>query len=425
MPKILAKKTKKNLETITPKNLHRLDFFDLAIDRLFGVVVDTAINESVTAIHFEFQKNGGNIRFRHQGKLRIVYAFDRVRFLELLNYVVNYFDFESQHKLPQLSRLVYQQDGRQYYLNASWIKLSQTESRLVININHNLDKKITDLPVNNFTKAVLDKYLKKNLAATIVTCKQVEKRKDYLFSLALSNLSENEKAVSIEYYVSKNVTKIEQLQIRPEIGFTCDTALRAVMAQDFDVIIIDELKTTAELDFALHLALAGKKVFIGMIFDGLNDVFRFVRHQNIDLDLWFLVVGGVLVVREIEKVCQKCRQVINIDSQAKDLIQPEINNLPVKAKIVFAKLISSEWHFVEGVGCVSCQNSGLTGLTDLVEFAQINKKFKNGLINKTGQYRLIDLIDDTTLVSLRQDALIKALSGELAFNNILKLDRYI
>lgn len=426
MAKLVIKKNKtKALKNIQPQIRDKFDEFELPADKLFEVIINTAISESAHAVHLEYSANGGKIRLRHLGHLHDVYSFDRTRFEELLKYACKYFDFDPAYKLPQLSRLRYKAGDTDIHLNASWVKLANFESRLVITINPEFNQTIADLGLNKHNLRLLQKYLVKNKLATIVAGRHSTNRKAHLFALALQELAVDQRAVSIEQYITQNIPKIEQLQLKPEIGFTAETALRAVLAQDYDVIIIDEVRTSTELALALHLAMSGKSLYIGLANDSLGDVFRMLGGLQADFDLVFKTVGGILVLREARRLCSRCSRDIELELKIRKIIDSEFQGLPVAIQKTFKTELLSKWQMKESVGCSFCHHSGWSGEEVLSEFAQINPKIKKAIKNNNGRLRLADMINDQSLINLRQDALIRAIDGKVSLVEAINLDKYI
>lgn len=426
MAKLAVKKNKKIVKASPAiESVDWFDVFELPVDKLFEVIINTAVTELAQAIHFEYSANGGSVRLRHHGSLHEVYHFDRTHFVELLKFALTYFDFDQAAKLPQLGRSEYRALGHMVHLNASWIKLSNFESRLVVMINPEFKQDIHSLSLNKYNESLLRRYLAKNHLATIVACRRSEQRKDFLFALALDSLTAGQRIVSVEQYITKSVAAIEQMQLKPEIGFTNETALRAIIAQDYDVVIIEEIGSAIELTLALHLVLAGKRLFIGFINDGLNDIFRAIRHFNVDFDLAFSAIGGILVAREIRQLCQRCSADIKVNDQVMNSISQEISNMPPLARKKYGKEISSNWKLKKSCGCVQCHGGGFSGVATVSEFALMSAKIKKALKNNSGILRLVDLIEEQSLVDLRQDALLRAIKGEIAINDAMNLDKYI
>jgi type II secretory ATPase GspE/PulE/Tfp pilus assembly ATPase PilB-like protein len=211
---------------------------------------------------------------------------------------------------------------------------------------------------------------------------------------------------TVEDPVEFNLPMISQAQINPAQEFTYPKALRSLMRQDPQVIMIGEIRDPETANIAVQAGLTGHLV-ISTIHSGIA-AGVFARLINMDIEPFLLAssIIGVLSIRLIRKNCPQCSQPY----------QPE----PALLKLVPAELIPTP-QFIRGVGCEKCSGTGFSGRTAVTELLAPDEAFRDAVLQKLPTRALQNVAIQQGLQTMWQDGLRRVLKGQTTLEEILRV----
>jgi type IV pilus assembly protein PilB len=206
-------------------------------------------------------------------------------------------------------------------------------------------------------------------------------------------------------YVVEGVT---QCSINPKIGLTFEDTLKHIVRQDPDVIVIGEIRDTFSAQTAIQAALTGHKVLTTLhTEDSIGGV---VRLLNMEIEAFLVssTVVSVLAQRLVRRVCQHCGQEEPLNSHQLTRLGFEPNDNQGLA-------------FKVGRGCAECRFTGYRGRVAVFELLTLNQQVKDAILSKKTSYEIRRLSVETTgLVTLLEDAILKAVQGQTSFDEIIR-----
>jgi type II secretory ATPase GspE/PulE/Tfp pilus assembly ATPase PilB-like protein len=211
---------------------------------------------------------------------------------------------------------------------------------------------------------------------------------------------------TVEDPVEFNLPMISQAQINPAQEFTYPKALRSLMRQDPQVIMIGEIRDPETANIAVQAGLTGHLV-ISTIHSGLA-AGVFARLINMDIEPFLLAssIIGVLSIRLIRKNCPHCAQPY----------QPETGLL----KLVPSELIPTT-QFLRGAGCEKCAGTGFIGRTAVTELLAPDEVFRDAVLQKLPTRALQNVAIQQGMQTMWQDGLRRVLKGQTTLEEILRV----
>lgn len=214
--------------------------------------------------------------------------------------------------------------------------------------------------------------------------------------------------VTIEDPVERRLEGCVQVQINPQIDFSFVKALRGVLRQDPDVMMIGEIRDPESAQIAVRAGLTGVTVFSTLhASDSLAalDVFR-----EFGVPPMFLADGlkCVIAQRLVRRVCKHCRE----EYVADELAQQVLNLTPDEAKSTT---------LVRGKGCEQCFNTGYSGRTGVFEVLSFTQELRRSILSNTMHQDLRKIAAEAGLVNLEQACRRKVLRGETTVEELLRL----
>jgi type IV pilus assembly protein PilB len=237
---------------------------------------------------------------------------------------------------------------------------------------------------------------------------------------ALLNLMNDEgvNIITLEDPVEYYMLGINQSQVNPEVGLTFAAGLRSILRQDPDIIMVGEIRDNETAALAVHAALTGHIVLSTL---HTNDAFGAVpRMMDMKIEPFLLAssLNIVMAQRLVRRVCQYCKQQIEIPKDLEDEVFKEIGKLPKEA---IPKEVSLErpLKFWQGQGCVRCENTGYKGRVSISEVLGISEEIKTIIVSGGD---VIDKIQKSFVSQgmflMKQDGIFKALQGATTIEEV-------
>jgi type IV pilus assembly protein PilB len=386
---------------------------DMATDespvvRLLELLINDAIAKGATDLHIEPEDQAVRIRHRIDGVLIPSDTIPKELHPSLISRikVLGGMDITEQ-RMPQDGRISQMVNGRRVDLRIATFPTTFGE-KVAIRILEK-EKLVRGLAELGFTKknyATFRDILSKSRGIVLVTGPTGAGKTTTLYS-ALAYLASTEKNIlTVEDPVEYQIPSIRQTQIRPKAGFTFSTAIRSLLRQDPDVIMIGEIRDPETAQLALRAALSGILVFSTL--HTQDSAGAVPRLMDMGLEPYLLASGivGVIAQRLMRTICVDCKDTAAYPAE-------------VLAKVGLTP--DPELVFYRGRGCTRCGNTGYRGRIGAFEILVIDHNV-HALIRERADSRLIKQAAVAAGMStLMDDALAKALFGHTTIEEVLRV----
>ncbi|MCP9229985.1 GspE/PulE family protein [Mesorhizobium sp. LMG 17147] len=295
-----------------PDDLERLKDFarEAPIVRFVADTIHKAVDARATDIHIEPLEDHVRIRFRHDGMLSTVDTAPtamlsgistRIKILSRLNI--------AERRLPQDGRMRIAVRGRDIDLRVSVIPSIHGEA-IVLRI---LDRAGVELRLGKlgFDDAAQAKIRSMSQAANgivLITGPTGSGKTTTLYSILAERSRPDVKIFTVEDPVEYRMAGITQLQVNPAIDLDFAAALRSILRQDPDIILLGEIRDRETAQVAVQAALTGHLVFSTLHTNSAAGALTRLRDMGIDGYLLGATVRGVIAQRLLRRVCPACRE---------------------------------------------------------------------------------------------------------------------
>lgn len=211
---------------------------------------------------------------------------------------------------------------------------------------------------------------------------------------------------TVEDPVEFNLPMVSQTQINPAQEFTYATALRSIMRQDPQVIMVGEIRDAETAAIAVQAGLTGHLV-ISTIHSGVS-AGAFTRLINMEIEPFMLSssILAVMGLRLVRRNCANCSQAYT--------------PAPSQLKVVPESLISQA-QFMHGVGCEQCNNTGYSGRLPVSELLVANEPFREAVLKKLPTSALEEIAIEQGMRTLWQNGLHRAITGQTSLEEVIRV----
>ena len=369
--------------------------------KMVNLIMQRALETRASDVHIEPFDNSLSIRLRIDGVLQDIEAppvssvaavISRIKIMANLNI--------AERRLPQDGRIKMQMQGKEIDLRVSTVPTMYGES-VVIRL---LDKEnaVLDFTQLGFTggnaKAFIDILSKPN-GIILITGPTGSGKSTTLYA-ALKQLNTTEsKIITVEDPVEYQMDGINQIQTKPQIGLTFATALRSIVRQDPDIIMIGEMRDLETAKIAVQSALTGHLVLSTL---HTNDAAGGVtRLLDMGLEEYLLssTVNGILAQRLVRKLCPKCKKRHLVSDEL--IEQMKLRKVQPEGEIVM----------YAPVGCDACAGIGYRGRIAIIEFLPMTDSIRALIMARAESGDIYKLAVKEGMLTMSDDGMTKVLEG--------------
>ena len=215
-----------------------------------------------------------------------------------------------------------------------------------------------------------------------------------------------EKIITVEDPVEYHLQDVTQVPVNVKAGMTFAGALRSILRQDPDVLMIGEMRDGETAAIAVQAALTGHLVFSTLHTNDAPSAMTRLVDLKVEPYLTAATLEGVLAQRLVRKICPECRERYTPDPAAVALLAHQ----PVGAM-----------KLERGRGCAACRHTGYRGRTGLFELLLVTDEIKQTLLKSPNAGALRDIAQSQGMTTLRQDGWRKVQAGVTTVEEVLRV----
>ena len=400
-----------NLEQyVKLKSGAEIEASDAHIVNAVDFLLQHAYDSRASDIHIEPKRETATIRFRIDGVLHEIQRVPRLVNLAITSRLKTMCRMDiAEKRRPQDGRIKTDHAGKEIELRVSTLPTAFGE-KMVLRI-FDPDVLLRDLTGLGFYEDELklfNEWIKRPHGIILVTGPTGSGKTVTLYSALKSLASPEINITTIEDPIEMVHEEFNQTAVQVKAGITFGAALRTILRQDPDIIMVGEIRDAETAENAVQAALTGHLVFSTL---HTNDAATSVT-RLIDLEIQpFLISStliGAMAQRLVRKICEDCKG-------NRPLTVEEAGMLNLQAppgKRIIVK---------EGAGCIRCRNTGYFGRTGIFEILPIDNAIRD-LIDRSEDFlKIKDMAIKRGMRTLRQSALRKLAEGQTSFEEVIRV----
>jgi len=393
------------------------DVRDLAtqppVVRYVNLLVRDAFDAGASDIHLEATRAGLSARFRLDGILipapeapaALHHAIvSRVKLLAELDI--------AERRRPQDGRIRVRLESRELDLRVSTVPTMYGES-VVLRL---LDRGgrlvgLVDLGMSPATLHAMQSLARKPYGLILVTGPTGSGKTTTLYAALLSREAATEKLITVEDPIEYQLPGVTQVPVHREAGISFAQALRSILRQDPDVLMIGEMRDSETAGLAVQAAMTGHLVFSTLhTNDALGAIPR-LTDLGVPSYLVAATLEAVLAQRLVRRVCERCAEKYTPSREELSLLGLSEEEMNAVGQLV------------HGTGCAACRSTGYRGRVGVFELVMVSDELREAIAHGASEGELRALIDGPVShgATLRSDGWAKALAGLTTIEEVLRV----
>ena len=385
------------------------DISDLFDESRVVELVDSIISQSqryqCSDIHIEPRENDIRVRYRIDGRLQDFQTLPKDIHTALISRlkIMSNMDI-AETRRPQDGRILFKSSMGRLDLRISTYPTLYGEKSVLrlLNISEALHS-LSDLGFEPETKEKYNNTLIGSEGIILVSGPTGSGKTTTLYS-TLNKLENPEvNIVTIEDPIEYDLGNINQAQINTKSGVSFASALRSILRQDPDIIMVGEVRDEETVELAIRAALTGHMVFSTI---HTNDAASgFTRLLNWDVEPFLIAstVKGILAQRLVRRICKKCREPFSPSEK-------ELRLIGLDPKEEFTAYV--------GKGCLACRNTGFQGRIGIFELLIMDQDIAELVLQSSPGYKIREVARKNGMITLLEDGFTKVKRGDTTLGEI-------
>ncbi|WP_163996926.1 GspE/PulE family protein [Pyxidicoccus caerfyrddinensis] len=398
-------------QLVSLSGTQELEASDKPVVQAVDYLLRYAFDNRASDIHLEPKRATSLVRLRIDGVLHPVYTLpsqvhapivSRVKMLARIDI--------SEKRKPQDGRIKTERDGREVELRVSTLPTAFGE-KVVIRIfdPETLVQDIAQLGFEQDEKGAFESWIDRPHGLILVTGPTGSGKTTTLYSALKALAGSDVNVVTIEDPIEMVWDAFNQVQVQPKAGLDFAGALRHILRQDPDVIMVGEIRDPETAENAIQAALTGHLVLSTLhTNDALGAVAR-MRDLGVPSFLLAQSLLGVMAQRLLRRVCSHCAEESTLTPDELLALQAPLPLLPGGVRLL------------KGAGCVRCRGTGFVGRTGVFEIVTCGGELRD-LVSREAPYdKLVEAARRSGMRTLREAAVRKLAQGLTAFDEVVRM----
>ena len=389
----------------------KFDFTKTPITQIADYIIISAAKSGASDIHFDPREDGMMVRFRIDGDLQnftyIPKTYER-NLTTRLKLLANMNITES--RLPQDGAIKGNFGGTYLDMRVSCLPLNEGEKIVIRILDYSRSLQGLDsLGFNESNLARLKRMIQVPNGIILITGATGSGKSTTVYSVLQTLNKEETNIITVEDPIEMNIEGMNQVQVNAEIGMTFAAALRSILRQDPNVILIGEIRDSETAQIAVRAAITGHLVLSTIHTNNTLSTVERLLDMNVERYLLSTALTGIISQRLAKKICTKCR----------------VKRRTTKfEKKVFKKYLKKDIDRVWDAnhdGCDACRK-GYKGRVAIQEVLELDDEMRNALNNENiSKDELSKLVYSDKVITMLQDALGKVVDGSTSFEEVLRV----
>lgn len=375
---------------------------------LVKTTIEQAIRQRASDIHIEPLEKQIRVRYRVDGSLYEINKYEKSLLSAIVARIkiISGMDI-SEKRTPQDGRISMVVDRQEIDIRVSSLPTVNGEKIVMrLNAKKRMMRSKKELGLSDMDMIRFDSILKKPHGMILVTGPTGSGKSTTLYT-ALSEINTKDvNIVTVEDPVEATIDGINQIQVNPKAKLTFASALRSILRQDPNIIMIGEIRDGETAEIAIRASITGHLVVSTIHTNSAASSVTRLLDMGIESYLLADSLIGVIAQRLIRKLCNKCKKKRKATMEEKVML--EINP-------------EEDLDIYEPKGCPMCNNTGYIGRTGVYEIMVITSEIKHIISNQGSTAEVHDMALKEGMVSLRESATEYVLKGITSISELNKI----
>jgi type IV pilus assembly protein PilB len=391
---------------------------DAPVKRIVATVLRYAVEGGASDIHIEPLRDRTRVRYRVDGLMNTSLVLPQ----KVHNALVARIKVLSEMKLdekrkPQDGRFSVKLDGRKIDLRVSTFPAYYGEKVVMRILDQDKGvRKLDQFGISDYNMSMIRKAIEAPYGLVLISGPTGSGKTTTLYSILNEVDKEGYNVLSLEDPVEYSIDGVSQSQVHAEIGYTFASGLRTTLRQDPDIILVGEIRDGETAKLAIQAALTGHLVFSTIHTNSAAGIVPRLIDMGVDPYLIAPTLVCGMAQRLVRTLCPGAGKSLPVDGSVKQMIDAQFTDLPDE----FKTRIPNATEVYMAAPTEECP-TGTRGRTAVLEVFEMSRDMEQVILKNPTENAVYDVARKQGMLTMKEDALIKALRKEIPFEEVNKL----
>lgn len=380
---------------------------DAPVVRLVNLMIAEAIDQRASDIHVEPARDKVTVRFRIDGVLHEVMKppkhlqmaiVSRIKVLSELDIAIRL--------LPQDGRLTVHLPDREVDLRVSTLPTAHGEKVVMRLFDKGaFEREVTALGLEGSSLEAFRRVIRQPYGMVLISGPTGSGKTTTLYSALQDIKSVHKNLVTVEDPIEYHIEAVSQVHANQKVGMTFARALRSILRQDPDVIMVGEIRDTETADIAVKSALTGHLVFSTVHANDAPGTLTRLIDMGVPRYLVGSAMSMVMAQRLVRRICDRCKEAVYPDPDRLAVLGDDGDLLRGRP-------------LVHGRGCMACKQTGYSGRVALFEVLELNRPIRRMVLDGLNEDEIRRRSLEDGFQTLRKAGIRKILEGVTTIDEV-------
>jgi type IV pilus assembly protein PilB len=393
---------------------------EIPTTEVINIVLAGAVKMEASDIHFEPQQDGIRLRYRIDGVLQNITVLP----LHIYHYIVSRVKVLSGMKInirdvSQDGHFSVSVDTNEIDIRVSILPGNFGENIVMRLLNQeSVALRFDDLGLRGLAYDKLREEIKKPNGMILNTGPTGSGKTTTLYAIVNTLNSPEIKIITVEDPVEYKIKGISQTQVSKSHGYTFANALRAIVRQDPDVLLVGEIRDDETAAIAIQASLTGHLVLSTVHTNSAVETTPRLIDMGVKPSLIPASVNAIIGQRLVRKLCPHCKESYAPARETIESVKKILAVISPKAKLNIPKDIKS---FYRAAGCPKCNGLGYKGRIGIFEIFTLNEEISQKIIDMAPEAEILALALESGMITMLQDGILKALENITSLEEVQRV----
>ena len=393
---------------------------EIPTTEVINIIMAGAVKMEASDIHFEPHQDGIRLRYRLDGILQNItdlpspvyhYILSRVKILSGMK--INVRD------IAQDGHFSIELEGNSIDVRVSILPGNFGENIVMRLLNQQaVVLKYNDLGLQGLAYDKLREEIRKPNGMILATGPTGSGKTTTLYSIVNILNSPEVKIITVEDPVEYKIKGISQTQVSKSHGYTFANALRAIVRQDPDIILVGEIRDDETAQIAVHASLTGHLVLSTLHTNNAIETIPRLVDMGIKPSLVPAAINAIIAQRLVRRLCPACKEKYVPARETVESVKKILSVISPKAKLSIPKDIE---YLFRAKGCPKCRGLGYKGRIGIFEILTLNEEIAQKITEIAPESEILSLALEAGMVTMLQDGILKALEGITSLEEVQRV----
>jgi general secretion pathway protein E len=406
-----------NLERLVKlSRVEEIEATDSHIVAAVEYLLHYALDQRASDMHIEPRRDMSAVRMRIDGVLHQVHTLPKPVHAAVVSRLKTLARLDiAEKRRPQDGRIKTSRGDREVELRVSTVSTAFGE-KMVLRIfdPEAVLRGLSELGMFDAQLVHAERFFARPNGLILVTGPTGSGKTSTLYAALRALATPEVNVVTIEDPIELVVDSFNQVAIQPKIGIDFAEALRHILRQDPDVIMVGEVRDPETASITLQSALTGHLVLATLHTNDSATAISRLLELGVDPFILASTLVGVIAQRLVRLVCANCRIETFLTPDQMSLIGLDVHDLEAQGE-------SPQLMVASGEGCVKCRSTGLVGRTGVFEVLVIDDKIRKLIVARSSAKEILKQARNDGLMTLREAAIKKLAKSQTSFDEVLRV----